>query len=131
MLSELLDLIEDNTISGKIAKEVLDIMIETQKNATQIVEEKGLKQTTDMSEINKIIEEVINNNQKQVEQYNSGNDRIFHQVCARRRDFHSHRQTHTAAGDGLRGWGSRSRTGNNPSVRTVRSPPVGPGPWHI
>ena len=77
MLSELLDLIEDNTISGKIAKEVLDIMIETQKNATQIVEEKGLKQTTDMGEINKIIEEVINNNQKQVEQYKSGNDRIF------------------------------------------------------
>ena len=77
MLSELLDLIEDNTISGKIAKEVLDIMIETQKNATQIVEEKGLKQTTDMSEINKIIEEVISNNQKQVEQYKSGNDRIF------------------------------------------------------
>ena len=66
MLSELLDLIEDNTISGKIAKEVLDIMIETQKSATQIVEEKGLKQTTDMGEINKIIEEVINNNQKQV-----------------------------------------------------------------
>ena len=77
MLSELLDLIEDNTISGKIAKEVLDIMIETQKSATQIVEEKGLKQTTDMGEINKIIEEVINNNQKQVEQYKSGNDRIF------------------------------------------------------
>lgn len=77
MLSELLDLIENNTISGKIAKEVLDIMIETQKSATQIVEEKGLKQTTDMSEINKIIEEVINNNQKQVEQYRGGNDRIF------------------------------------------------------
>ncbi|MBO4956429.1 MAG: Asp-tRNA(Asn)/Glu-tRNA(Gln) amidotransferase subunit GatB [Rickettsiales bacterium] len=77
MLSELLDLIEDNTISGKIAKEVLDIMIETQKSAIQIVEEKGLKQTTDMGEINKIIEEVINNNQKQVEQYKSGNDRIF------------------------------------------------------
>ena len=77
MLSELLDLIEDNTISGKIAKEVLDIMIETQKSATQIVEEKGLKQTTDMGEINKIIEEVINNNQKQVEQYRGGNERIF------------------------------------------------------
>ena len=77
MLSELLSLIEDNTISGKIAKDVLDIMVETGKNATEIVEEKGLKQTTDTNEINKIIDEVINNNPKQVEQYKSGNERIF------------------------------------------------------
>lgn len=77
MLSELLDLIENNTISGKIAKEVLDIMIETKQSASKIVEEKGLKQTTDSNEINKIIDEVILNNPKQVEQYKSGNDRIF------------------------------------------------------
>ena len=77
MLSELIGLIEDNTISGKIAKDVLDIMIETGKSASTIVEEKGLKQTTDIGEIEKIIDEVINNNQKQVEQYRGGNERIF------------------------------------------------------
>ncbi len=77
MLSNLLDLIENNTISGKIAKEVLDLMVETGKEASQIVEEKGLKQTTNMDEINKIIDEVVANNQKQVEQYKGGNERIF------------------------------------------------------
>lgn len=77
MLGELLGLIENNVISGKIAKEVLDIMIDTKKSAIQIVEENGLKQTTNMDEINNIIDKVINDNIKQVEDYRSGNDRIF------------------------------------------------------
>ncbi len=76
-LSGLLTLIENNTISGKIAKEVLDIMFETGKNAEEIVEEKGLKQTTDTKEIEIIIDKVINDNPKQVEQYKSGNERLF------------------------------------------------------
>lgn len=77
MLSELISLIEDNTISGKIAKEVLDIMMETGKTAKDIVEEKGLKQNTNTDEIEKLADEIIANNQKQVEQYKSGNERIF------------------------------------------------------
>lgn len=76
-LSELLLLIEDETISGKIAKDVLDLMLETNKKASVIVEEKGLKQNTNSDEIIKLIDEVIASNPKQVEQYKSGNDRIF------------------------------------------------------
>lgn len=76
-LSGLLTLIEDNTISGKIAKDVLDLMFETGKDASEIVEEKGLKQTTDTKEIESIIDKVIAENTTQVEQYKSGNERIF------------------------------------------------------
>lgn len=77
MLIELLDLIENNTISGKIAKEVLDLMLETKKFAKQIVEEKGLQQNTNVDEINKIIDKIIAENSKQVEQYKAGNERLF------------------------------------------------------
>ena len=77
MLGELIGLIEDNTISGKIAKEVLDIMIETKKSAKDIVEEKGLKQNSNLDEISAVVDKIIQENSKQVEQYKSGNDRIF------------------------------------------------------
>ncbi len=77
MLVELLDLIKDETISGKIAKDVLDIMIETKEHAGKIVEEKGLKQVVDTGAIEKVIDEVIAANPKQVEQYKGGNDRLF------------------------------------------------------
>ena len=77
MLIELLDLIKNETISGKIAKDVLDIMIETKQSASQIVEEKGLKQVVDTGAIEKVIDEVIANNPKQVEQYKGGNERLF------------------------------------------------------
>ena len=76
-LSELLSLIENETISGKIAKDVLDLMLETNKKASEIVEERGLKQNTNTDDIIKLIDEVIVSNPKQVEQYKSGNDRIF------------------------------------------------------
>ena len=77
MLIELLDLLENNTISGKIAKDVLDIMMEIKENPTKIVEEKGLKQVADTGELEKIVDEVIANNSKQVEQYKAGNERLF------------------------------------------------------
>lgn len=77
MMIELLDLLEDNTISGKIAKDVLDIMMETKESPTKIVEEKGLKQVADTGAIEKIIDEVIANNSKQVEQYKAGNEKLF------------------------------------------------------
>lgn len=73
----LLKLITDNTISGKIAKDVLDIMMETGKDASVIVEEKGLKQVTDTGAIEKIIDEVLAANQDKVEQYKSGKDKLF------------------------------------------------------
>lgn len=77
MLIELLDLIKDDTISGKTAKDVLDGMFETRHSAKVIVEEKGLKQVVDTSAIEKVVDEVIANNQKQVAEYKGGNERLF------------------------------------------------------
>ncbi len=77
MLIELLDLMVEDTISGKIAKEVLDIMLETGQSAKQIVEERGLKQDSNEEEINKLIDDIIQNNAKQVAEYKGGNERIF------------------------------------------------------
>ncbi len=76
-LGELVGLIQDNTISGKIAKEVFEIMFETSKNPSAIVEEKGLKQVTDTGAIETIVDEVIAENESQVADYRGGNDRIF------------------------------------------------------
>lgn len=76
-LSGLLKLIQNNTISGKIAKEVFDLMISSGKEAEIIVEEKGLKQVTDTGEIEKIIQQVLDNNEDKVNQYKSGKDKLF------------------------------------------------------
>lgn len=74
---ELLDLIKSGEISGKIAKDVLDLMVEKNENAAKIVEEKGLKQVSDEGAIEKIIDEVINSNQDKVSEYKSGKDKLF------------------------------------------------------
>ena len=76
-MSDLLSLIEDDTISGKIAKDVLDIMFETGKGANDVVEEKGLKQITDTFAIEDMIKGVLSNNGDKVEQYKSGKDKLF------------------------------------------------------
>lgn len=76
-LGELVGLIEDNTISGKIAKTVLDEMMESSKDAAVVVEEKGLKQVTDTGAIEKIIDEVIASNPDKVAEYKSGKDKLF------------------------------------------------------
>jgi aspartyl-tRNA(Asn)/glutamyl-tRNA(Gln) amidotransferase subunit B len=73
----LLGLIEDSTISGKIAKEVFDIMFETGEHAAAIVDSRGLKQIVDTGAIEKIIEEVIAENQDKVAEYRSGKDKLF------------------------------------------------------
>lgn len=77
MLSELLKLIKDNTISGKIAKQVFDIMFESGKNPTNIVEEQGLKQVTNTAEIEKAIDEILTQNQDKVVEYRSGKEKLF------------------------------------------------------
>ncbi len=76
-LSGLLDLISDNTISGKIAKDVLDKMFETGDDASVIVEREGLKQVTDTGAIEKVIDEVITANPDKVAEYKSGKDKLF------------------------------------------------------
>lgn len=68
-LAGLLGLVKDNTISGKIAKDVLDDMLETGKPAKAIVEEKGLVQITDTAAIEALVDQVIADNPKQVENY--------------------------------------------------------------
>jgi len=67
-LGELVDLISDGTISGRIAKDVFEIMLESGDSPGKIVEERGLKQVTDTSEIEKVVDEIIAANPQQVEQ---------------------------------------------------------------
>jgi aspartyl-tRNA(Asn)/glutamyl-tRNA(Gln) amidotransferase subunit B len=70
-LGGLIKLIADDTISGRIAKEVFEIMWETGKDAEAIVEEKGLKQITDTGAIEGIIDQIIADNPAQVEKVKS------------------------------------------------------------
>ena len=76
-LGNLLSRIEDSTISGKIAKEVFEEMWNSKKSPDEIIQEKGLKQVTDSSEIEKIINQVLEQNQSQLEQYKSGKEKLF------------------------------------------------------
>ncbi len=71
-LGSLIKLIDDQTISGKIAKDVFVDMFATGKAPEEIVKEKGLVQITDTSAIEKVVDEVIVANPKQFEQYRSG-----------------------------------------------------------
>lgn len=76
-LGGILDLIADNTISGKIAKDVFAEMMKSGKDAAVIVEEKGLKQVTDTGAIEKIIDDVLAANPGNVAEYKSGKDKLF------------------------------------------------------
>ena len=76
-LGELIDLIEDSTISRKIAKNVFEEMFKTKKKARDIIEKKGLKQITNTDEIESIIEKILANNKDKVEQYKSGKEKLF------------------------------------------------------
>ena len=77
MLGDLLQRIADNTISGKIAKDVFNAMWQGEGTADEIIDKKGLKQITDSSAIEALVDEVIANNPAQVEQYRSGKDKVF------------------------------------------------------
>lgn len=76
-LGELVGLISDNTISGKIAKDVFAEMMATSKNPAAIVEEKGLKQITDSSAIESIVDAVIAENPDNVAAFLGGKDKLF------------------------------------------------------
>jgi aspartyl-tRNA(Asn)/glutamyl-tRNA(Gln) amidotransferase subunit B len=76
-LAGLLNKIADQTISGKIAKEVFEAMWDGEGSAEEIIESKGLVQITDDSEIETIIDQVIENNPSQLAEYLSGKDRLF------------------------------------------------------
>ena len=76
-LVDLLKLIHSGTISGNIAKGVFEEMYRTQNSAGSIVEEKGLKQITDSSAIEKIVAEVIQANPGQVEEFKGGKEKVL------------------------------------------------------
>lgn len=76
-LAMLIKRIEDNTISGKIAKTVFEALWNKEGEVDEIIASKGLKQITDNTEIEKIIDTIITNNPKQVEQYKTGNEKII------------------------------------------------------
>ncbi len=76
-LSGLISLITDDTISGKIAKDVFAEMYTSGKDAAAIVEEKGLKQVTDTGAIEALVDEVIAENPDNVAKYKGGKDKLF------------------------------------------------------
>ena len=69
--------IEDSTISGKIAKEIFEKMWATGQEVDAIIEEEGLQQVTDLSEIESMVNKVIDDNPDQLKQYLAGKDRLF------------------------------------------------------
>lgn len=75
-LGALVGLINDGTISGKIAKEVFEIMTETGKDPVAIVDEKGLKQVSDTGAIEALIADILNANQDKVAEIKAGKDKL-------------------------------------------------------
>jgi len=76
-LGALIDLISDNTLSGRLAKEVFELMVETGKPPAVIVEERGLRQVTDTGAIDAAIAQVLAANPDKVAEYRSGKDKLF------------------------------------------------------
>ncbi|MEJ1366178.1 MAG: Asp-tRNA(Asn)/Glu-tRNA(Gln) amidotransferase GatCAB subunit B, partial [Candidatus Sedimenticola sp. (ex Thyasira tokunagai)] len=75
LLGGMLRRISDNTISGKIAKEVFEAMWRGEGSADEIIEAKGLKQITDSGAIESIVDEVLAANAQQVENYRSADEK--------------------------------------------------------
>ncbi|MDQ6965771.1 MAG: Asp-tRNA(Asn)/Glu-tRNA(Gln) amidotransferase GatCAB subunit B, partial [Mariprofundaceae bacterium] len=76
-LAGLLDRIADNSISGKIAKDVLDAMMQGEGGADTVIEAKGLKQVTDSGSIDSLILSIMEANPAQLTQYREGKDKLF------------------------------------------------------
>ncbi|HEX6217928.1 MAG TPA: Asp-tRNA(Asn)/Glu-tRNA(Gln) amidotransferase GatCAB subunit B, partial [Sphingomicrobium sp.] len=75
--AELLGLVADGTISGTIAKQVFEIMLETGQGAATIVEERGLKQTSDTGAIDAEVDKVLAANADKVAEYKAGKVALF------------------------------------------------------
>jgi aspartyl-tRNA(Asn)/glutamyl-tRNA(Gln) amidotransferase subunit B len=76
-LGALLDLMGDNTINGKIAKDVFEAMVETGDDPGVIVDAKGLRQVTDTGAIDAAVDKIIAANQDKVAEFRSGKDKLF------------------------------------------------------
>jgi aspartyl-tRNA(Asn)/glutamyl-tRNA(Gln) amidotransferase subunit B len=76
-LAEMVQLIDQGKISGKIAKTVFEALLDSDRSPQQIVSEKGLEQVSDTGSIEAAIDKVLAANSRQVEQYKSGNEKVF------------------------------------------------------
>jgi aspartyl-tRNA(Asn)/glutamyl-tRNA(Gln) amidotransferase subunit B len=76
-LAELIGCIDSKEISGKMAKDIFEVMFREKKPARQVIQEKGLKQITDPDEITKVIGDIIAGNPKIYEQYKGGKKATF------------------------------------------------------
>ncbi len=76
-LAQLLRLLEQNRINANAAKTVFDIMVSSNKDAEDIVREKGLEQVSDQTELETIVTEIINANPKELEAYRNGKTKLF------------------------------------------------------
>ena len=76
-MGELLDLQADNTINGRIAKEVFEAMVESGELPSAIVEKKGLRQVTDTGAIDAAVDAVLAANPDKLAEFKSGKDKLF------------------------------------------------------
>ena len=76
-LASLINAISSGEISGKIAKKVFEIMVQSGDEPHKIIKEKGLKQQSDPKELEKIILKVLNNNADKVLEYKSGKEKLY------------------------------------------------------
>ena len=76
-LGQLVGFISDGTISGRIAKDVFVEMFNNGKDASIIIQQKGLKQNSNVKEIEKMIEKIIDQNEDKVIEYKNGKDKLF------------------------------------------------------
>jgi aspartyl-tRNA(Asn)/glutamyl-tRNA(Gln) amidotransferase subunit B len=76
-LADMIKLIDEGAISGKMAKEIVEDMYKTGKSPKIIIEEKGMVQITDEGALVKTITDIIENNQAQVAEYRGGKEKVF------------------------------------------------------
>ena len=75
--AELVQSIKSGEISGRIAKEVFEIMVKSGENPKKIIESKGMKQQSDPKELEKIVNEILTKNKDKVDQYKAGKEKLF------------------------------------------------------
>jgi len=76
-IAQLVERIEDNTISGKIAKDVFALMTESGKMPDVLIDENGMRQVTDTGAIDEAVARIIAANPSEVEAYRGGKDKLF------------------------------------------------------
>jgi aspartyl-tRNA(Asn)/glutamyl-tRNA(Gln) amidotransferase subunit B len=79
-LRRLAQKVEDGTLSGKMAKEVLDAVWTGEGGVDEVIEKRGLKQLSDTGAIEKVVDEVLAKNARQVEDYRAGKEKAFHSL---------------------------------------------------